>query len=119
MKCKGKEVNKIIFVLLSIYSCVLDAAGWTSVASVEHVEVIRAQGFEVKGAFGNPSNCETGDSVFVSIEHPQYDQLLSVALAAFMGNKKLRIYSHQCVNYGWHGGTYNELISHGSMYLLN
>lgn len=112
-------MKKTIFVLLAIYSSCLYAAGWTNTASVEHVEVIRAQGFEIKGTFGNPSNCEVGDSVFVSIEHPQYDQLLSVALAAFMGNKKLRIYSHQCVNYGWHGGTHNELISHGSMYLVN
>jgi hypothetical protein len=45
------------------------------------------------------------------------DQLLSVALAAFMGGKKLRVYSHQCASYGWHGGTYNELTGAGSMYL--
>lgn len=100
-----------------IFSSFSYAGGWTQIAKVDHVEVIRAQGFEIKGTFGNPSNCSVGDTVFVSVNHAQYDQLLSVALAAFMGDKKLRIYSHQCINYGWHGGTYNELTAAGSMYL--
>ena len=110
--------NYFIFFILSFSSAVF-AGGWTTTAPVEHVEIIRGQGFEIKGGFGNPSNCTVSDKVFVSINHPQYQQLLSVSLAAFMGSKKLRIYSHQCIDYGWHGGTHNELTGAGSMYLHN
>ena len=107
----------VFLVLMLCCSSMVYAGGWTATAAVEHVEIIRAQGFEIKGSFGNPSECTVGDTIFVSVDHPQYDQLLSVALAAFMGGKKLRIYSHQCINYGWHGGTFNELTASGSMYL--
>lgn len=109
---------KSIFLLSVICSSsIVYAGGWTATAPVEHVEIIRGQGFQVKGGFGNPSGCTASDAIFVSVNHPQYDHLLSVSLAAFMGGKKLRIYSHQCANYGWHGGTYNELTGAGSMYL--
>ena len=112
-------MKKLLVVLITMLSISVNAAGWTNTALVEHIEVIRNDGFQINGVFGNPSECTTSDSVFVSITHPQYDQLLSVAMAAFMSGKKLKIYSHQCINYGWHGGTYNELASTGSMYLKN
>lgn len=46
------------------------AGGWTATAAAEHVEIIRAQGFEIKGSFGNPSECTVGDTIFVSVDHP-------------------------------------------------
>ncbi len=93
------------------------ARGWTNTATVKDVEIIRSQGFQITGDFGNPSECVAGDSVFISIDHPQYDQLLSLSLSAFMADKKLRIYSHECADYGWHGGTHNELTVGGAMYI--
>ena len=99
---------------LSFYSY---GGGWTSAAMVEHIEIIRSQGFQIKGAFGNPSQCTVANYVFVAINHPQYDQLLATATAAFLAGKQLKIYSHTCTTYGWHGGSYNELTGDGSMYL--
>ncbi|TRY33421.1 hypothetical protein [Aliiglaciecola sp. M165] len=108
---------RILATLLFVFSSAAMAGGWTNTVPVEHVEIIRGQGFEIKGAFGNPSNCSGSDSIFVSTNHPQYDQLLSVALTAFTADKKLKIYSHKCIDYGWHGGTYNELTADGAMYI--
>jgi len=110
-------VRSIFLITIFIFSSTTFAAGWTTTSPVDHVEIIRGQGFEIKGDFGNPSSCTAANTVFVAINHPQYDQLLSMSLSAFMGGKKLRIYSHRCVDYGWHGGTYNELTGAGSMYL--
>ncbi|MET1257677.1 hypothetical protein, partial [Aliikangiella maris] len=108
------------FLILALgFSHIVVAGGWTKTASVADIEIIRGQGFQITGDFGNPSECTVGNTIYVALEHPQYDKLLSISMAAFMGNKKLRIYSHQCANYGWHGGTYNELTSDGSMYLKN
>jgi|GEM_PF-4964909 len=112
-------MKKFVILIVISFSPFVFASDWTAAARPEKVEVIRGQGFQIEGSFGNPSECDSPNSIFVSINHPQYDQLLSVAVSAFMGGKKLRIYSHQCVIYGWHGGSYNELTAGGSMYLLN
>ncbi len=111
---------RILILILALgFSGVVMAGDWTSAASVENIEIIRGQGFQIKGEFGNPSECEHGNAVFIALEHPQYDQLLSMSMAAFMGNKRLKIFSHQCASYGWHGGNYNELTVSGAMYLQN
>ena len=109
----------LFFILALSFSHIATAGGWTNTASVVDIEIIRGQGFQITGNFGNPSECTAGNTIFIALNHPQYDQLLSVAMSAFMGNKRLRIYSHQCANYGWHGGTYNELTADGAMYIRN
>lgn len=106
----------VILVLLISFS--VSAGGWSSEAKVQNVEIIRNQGFQITGLFGNPSECINGNSIFVALDHPQYEELLSIALAAFMGDKKLKVYSHKCVSYGWHGGDHNELTAAGSMYII-
>ncbi len=100
-----------------LFSATVAAEGWTSTSRVSSVEIIRDQGFEVKGAFGNPSACQRGDTIFVSINHPQYAELFSTAMAAFSNGKRLKMYSHQCVSYGWHRGNYNELTAAGAMFM--
>ncbi|WNO07959.1 hypothetical protein [Teredinibacter sp. KSP-S5-2] len=111
---------KYIWLCLTLFVSNLSFAnGYTNTANVVDLEIIRAQGFQLRGEFGNPSNCTVTNTVFISVQHPQYERLLSVALAAYMSGKKLQIYSHQCTEYGWHGGTHNELTSAGSMYLKN
>lgn len=112
-------MKSIFLILILSFSSAVFARGWTAIAPVDRIEIIRSQGFEVRGAFGNPSSCDKQDRVFVSISHPQYEQLLSVSLAAYMGGKKLRIYSHQCITYGWNGGSHNELTGSGAMYIVN
>ena len=110
-------MKRLLTALLLCISTSALTAGWTATATVENIEIIRAQGFQINGAFGNPSNCSNPNSIFVSVDHPQYQAILATATAAFMANKKLYIFSHGCVEYGWHGGTFNELTVAGSIYL--
>jgi hypothetical protein len=110
-------MKKLSLILIAAICGNAYAGGWTARATVSHIEIIRGQGFQINGAFGNPSECTQPNAVFVAVAHPQYDQLLSLAMTAFMGEKKLQMYSHECVEYGWHGGSYNELKSYGAMYL--
>lgn len=109
----------IILTLLFISEAVLSAHGSTSYAVPTKLEVVRGQGFMVFGDFGNPGECSTSNTIWVPIEHPQYDQLYSTALTAFTANKKIQAYIHSCVNMGWHGGTQNTLSAPGAMYLSN
>ena len=110
---------KKLLIAIFITSMPAYAGGWTKTASVIDIEIIRAQGFQIRGEFGNPSECSNANSIFVAVDHPQYEHILSVAMTAFMGNKKLQAYSHKCVEYGWHGGSYNQLTGAGSLYLKN
>ncbi len=112
-------MKKLLLSALFLFSNNVFAGGWTNTAAVVDVEIIRDQGFQISGSFGNPSECSTSNTIFVATDHPQYDQLLSLTLTAFTSGKRLRIYSHTCINYGWHGGTYNQLTSAGAMYIKN
>lgn len=91
------------------------AGGYTKLASIESVEIIRGQGFEVRGKFGNPANCSSPDTIFFPKVHPQYEQLLSVVMTAFVSGKRIQAYIHSCVEYGWHGGTFNQLDGAGAL----
>jgi hypothetical protein len=116
-------MRKILPLTVLFLSAVANAGGWTTYGedsgSVEFVEVVRAQGFLVKGKFGDPAECGTLDHLWVGADHPQYDQLYSTALAAFMSGKKIQAYAHTCTEIGWHGGSYNTLTGAGSMYIKN
>lgn len=112
-------MKKILLIGMLLSPVTVFAGGWANTAEVTNVEIIRASGFQIKGGFGNASECSVADTIYIKANHPQYEQLLSTALAAFMGGKKLRIYSHQCADYGWHAGTHNELTADGSMYITN
>ena len=65
--------------LLLISSAAIANGGWTSTGtndgSVKFIEVVRAQGFLIKGNFGNPAECSAPDYLWIDIAHPQYDQL--------------------------------------------
>ena len=115
---------KIFFVIsMLILPNIVSAGGWTTYhkdddrGSVEFVEIVRAQGFLIKGKLGDPAGCGTADHLWVAMDHPQYDQLYSTALAAFMSGNKIHAYAHNCTEIGWHGGSYNTLTSSGAMYL--
>jgi hypothetical protein len=116
-------MKKILAITTLLFPGIACAGGWTTYdgtsGNVEFVEVVRAQGFLIKGSIGNPANCSVNDHLWVAIDHPQYDQLYSTALAAFMGGKKIQAYAHTCTEIGWHGGSFNTLTGAGSMYLKN
>ena len=92
---------------------------WTEKAVPTEIESVRGQGFLIIGAFGNNGTaCAAGDTIWVAITHPQYDQLYSMAISAMLSGKKLWGYAHQCTSYGWHGGTYNEITGAGALRIV-
>ena len=93
------------------------AGGWTLTSEINHIEIIRGQGFQLQGDFGNPASCTGSNYIYIPIAHPQYDQLYSSAMIAFTSNKKVRAYLHTCTAYGWHGGTFGTLNGAGSLYI--
>jgi hypothetical protein len=114
-------LKKIAIIGSFVFSSIANAGGWTKTGAVEFVEVVRAQGFIVKGDFGSAIGCSNAvaDFLWVAADHPQYDQLYSTALAAFMGGKKLKAYAHTCTAIGWHGGEFSTLNASGSLYISN
>ena len=93
-------------------------SAWSDKAVPEKIESIRGTGFMIFGAFGNTGTaCTEGDVLFIAIDHPQYDQLFSIAMSALLGGKKIWGYAHECATPGWHGGTFNEITSLGALYI--
>ena len=118
-------MRKLLIVFVLVFPSVVCAGGWTSYeasgdqGSIDYVEVVRAQGFMVIGKLGNPAGCTRVNYLWVSINHPQYDQLYSTVLAAFMGGKKIHAYASTCSEIGWHSGSFNTLTSSGALYIKN
>ncbi|UTW45820.1 hypothetical protein KFE80_02605 [bacterium SCSIO 12696] len=117
-------IKKIIMTtFLLSFSMVSLAGGWTTYSSsdtkgsIENIEVIRAQGFMIFGELGDPANCGNTGYLWVAINHPQYEQLYSMALTAFTAGKKIQAYAHSCTDVGWHGGSFSTLGGAGGMYI--
>jgi len=108
----------VVFVATFSFANLSAVTGWTKTAEIKHIEVIRGQGFQMQGTFGNPAECTVANHIFIPINHPQYDELYSLAMVAFTSNYKIRGYIHTCIEYGWHGGSYNQLSSSGSLYIF-
>lgn len=107
----------LLVFFLGLAGPALAAGAWTSAAVPDKVEIVREDGFVIFGAFGNPgaTPCDVADALWVSINHTQYEALLSTALAALAGGLKLRAFPHNCTVYGWHGGSHNEIITGGAL----
>lgn len=65
------------------------------------VSVVLDRGFRVVGDFSAPYNCEVDGHVFVGINHPQYDQIYSMALAALASKGKIQFEVRKCAVIGW------------------
>ena len=96
-------MRKLVFILGMLMSG-LCSAEYTSYQSVERLSVVKNYGFFVAGNFGKPLTCELENTVFVSVSHPQYDQLYSLALAAFASGYKVRFEVRKCATIGWISG---------------
>jgi len=104
--------------LVMMASAALGAPGQTNAAVPVDIEIVRAQGFLIFGAFGNPGTaCTNANSIWVALSHPEYQYLLSVSLTALATGMKLDAYVDACTSIGWHGGTFNELTSNGAMFI--
>ncbi|MET1257581.1 DUF5992 family protein, partial [Aliikangiella maris] len=120
-----KEVIMRIILLsfLIFISIHVKAGDFLTAAVPTGIDIVQAgnTGFMIYGQFGN-KGCTTSNSVFVKLEHPQYAQIYSTALAAFMAGKKIQAYTHGCEAVGWYSNasiTYNVLGPSGSLYLRN
>ena len=93
----------------------IQAAGWSTIATVDRIEIVRGQGAIVFGAFGNPSSCTEDMGFWIKIDHPQYKELYSMAMTAMTSGQRLQPYLSACESIGWHGGTWNVLSAADSM----
>lgn len=116
-KLFGKYMKYLCCLLLTVIASAAAAGGWTNNGVLENVEVVRSQGFMMKGALGDAADCGSDGYLWVPIDHPQYDLLYSTALAAFMGAKKIHAYAHTCTEIGWHGGSFSTLSGAGALYI--
>jgi hypothetical protein len=112
----------LLYFTVIFYCSIAISGGRTNAAVPTKIDTVRADGFMIWGAFGNPSNCTITNAVWVKSSHPQYDKIYSTALAAFMGNKKLVIYSHNCETVGWYvtpEHNFNVLGASGDLHIQN
>ncbi len=65
------------------------------------VSIVLNAGFRVTGSFDTPFTCELNDQVFVGIDHPQYDQIYSMSLAALASKSKIQFEVRKCAVIGW------------------
>ncbi len=92
------------------------AVGWGGWGEVTQVEVVRGQGFLIFSSFTNVNSCTRDDGYLVAIDHPQYEQLYSMALSAMAAGWQLQPHFHECRSIGWHTGTYNTVTSGGAIF---
>lgn len=97
----------ILFVSGQAYSASYSEAGVPSL-----VRIVSDVGFRVSSdGFGNPEDCGIPNQIVVELDHPQYKEIYSTVLAAYMAKKKVRFYVNSCKVHGW--------ISSSSMNTLN
>jgi len=78
--------------------------------------------FLIYGQFGNAGQCSIADKVYVRINHPQYKELYSTVLAAYMAGKRIQPYINDCITVGWYvrpNTTFNTLTSSGSLNIMD
>jgi hypothetical protein len=114
----------VLSLILTFTSFSVFAGGFTNAAVPTRIDLVQAgsAGFMVFGEFGNVSNCTVSNQFYVEIGHPQYNQIYSTVLAAFMAGKKIWVYSHACKPVPWYTVntvTYNTMEPSGSIQIIN
>ena len=113
---------KYLLLILVLISSDAFAGGWVTPAVPTRIDIERGGGFMVYGAFGNVGECTFTNRFYVEINHPQYDQIYSTVLAAYMSGKKVRAYTHVCKGRGWYATldkTFNTLTPSGALNIQN
>lgn len=101
--------NFALAITLSLFTAVTHAgySSWTTPTQIEYVN----DGVLVSGSFGNPSNCEDADQVFISrakVGSEQFDPILSMILTAFSSKREVMIHTTDCFNVSYHGKHVSE-----------
>ena len=107
-----------IALLTTLLTPGLYASGFATSVKPVKIEVVRGQGVMVFGEFGNPNNCTAATGFWIKIEHPQYEEMYSMALTAMTAGMRLQPYLRECDSIGWYGGTWNTVTGLDSMSLL-
>jgi hypothetical protein len=91
---------------LALLLCVVGnaQAQYTAPAVPTKVEVVRAEGFMISGAFGNAAGCSYSNTLFVRSDHSQYKQIYAAALLAFATKQKISGYAGACEPVSWFSG---------------
>lgn len=113
---------KSILVFLIIFPAAVIAGDWTSYAVPTKIDIERGNGFMFYGEYGNPEECTTENRIYVEIDHPQYKEIYSTVLAAFISGKAVRAYIHECGTVGWYAAsptTFNILTPGGALDIKN
>jgi hypothetical protein len=101
-----------------VNSALANAGAYSNWAVPTSVELVGG-GVLIHGQFGDPNNCGKANFIHVSRTDERYDSVLSLALAALMGQKKLRLYSSSCVGVGFHwaGNVINQNTNGQAVYI--
>lgn len=112
---------KYLGILFAFFSTCSFAGGWATPAVPTRIEIERGNGFMIYGAFGNAGGCTIPDRIYVEIDHPQYKEIYSTVLVAYMSGKKVEPYIHTCKTRSWYvtpEQTFNTLTSAGTLNLV-
>jgi hypothetical protein len=118
----GLFMKIILLFILAMTSISAAAGGVSTAATPTGIDIDRSGGFMVYGDFGNVGGCTTTNQIYVQSTHPQYNQIYSTVLAAFMSGKKIFAYIQACTPVGWYSVdsvTYNTLTPNSMLYLRN
>ncbi len=78
------------------------SADYSGAGVPEIVRIVSNVGFRVSsGDFGNPEDCGIPNQIVVPQDHPQYSEIYSTVLAAYMAKKKIRFYVNSCQVHSW------------------
>lgn len=106
--------------LLSIVtlSTAVHAGAYSNWAVPTSVELV-GRGVLIHGEFGDPNQCGLANLIHVSRTDERYDSVLSMALAALMAQKELRLYSSACVgiSFHWSGNVINQNTNGQAVYI--
>lgn len=111
-------ITASLFVCLTVSAASAQAAGYSEPAVPTKIDMVRSEGFMLFGAFGNPGGCAAQNQLFIKSDHPQYKQLLALAMMAYTTKQKIVAYVHGCEPVVWYSvasHTYNTVIAASSL----
>ena len=113
---------RYLLALSIFFSSLSYAGGFSQIGVPTRVDMVGTLGFMVFGNFGNPGECTIADSFYVLSSHPEYKELYSTVLAAYMGGKNIQVYIHECNAVTWYAvatTTFNTMTSSGVLTIRN
>ncbi|ACA85758.1 hypothetical protein Swoo_1470 [Shewanella woodyi ATCC 51908] len=113
-----KCLLRVTLLSLLFSSTFANAGAYSNWAVPTNVELVGG-GVLIHGQFGDPNNCGKANFIYVSHSDIRFDSVFSMALAALMGQKELRLYSSSCVGVGFHwpGNVINQNTNGQAVYI--